>query len=296
MPRFSSPEKQGAKQAASVMKQMQGTIIKSVGTVRNYEQALKNVATELARHQESLKDITPERAQSYLEMRAEQVGQKTLDMERQAIQAMMQHVTHKLEQNERLNVVKSEHEQILKARAYTREQVQAIAERQNARNALATEIAHAAGLRAHELLTLERAELQPADERPALAAKFAEREGERYTVIGKGGLTREVLIPHELAKRLEDRRLEQPREVTDRGIHYEQRYDIGAGRAFSQSFSRASENALGWSTGAHGLRHSYAQERMDELQAAGANREHALEVVSQEMGHFRPDITEVYLR
>lgn len=296
MRRFSSPEKQGTKQAASVMKQMQGTVIKSVGTVRNYEQALKNVATELARHNESLKDITPERAIAYLEQRAEMVGQKSLDMERQALQAMMQHVTHKLEPDERLPVVKSEHEQILESRAYTREQVQEIAQHQAPQNALATELAYAAGLRAHELLTLERAELQQADQRPALADKFAEREGELYTVTGKGGLTREVIIPKDLAERLEDRRLDEPRMVTDRGIHYEQKYDIGAGRNFSQSFSRASENALGWSNGAHGLRHSYAQERMEELQQAGATREHALEVVSQEMGHFRPDITEVYLR
>ncbi|MDF5425801.1 site-specific integrase, partial [Vibrio parahaemolyticus] len=50
-----------------------------------------------------------------------------------------------------------------------------------------------------------------------------------------------------------------------------------------------------WSTGAHGLRHSYAQERMSELQK-NMTYEKALEVVSQEMGHFRPDITEVYLR
>lgn len=296
MRRFSSPEKQGTKQAASVMKQMQGTVIKSVGTVRNYEQALKNVATELARHNESLKDITPERAIAYLEQRAEMVGQKSLDMERQALQAMMQHVTHKLEPDERLPVVKSEHEQILESRAYTPEQVQEIAKHQAPQNALATEIAYSAGLRAHELLTLEKAENRPADERPSLTDKFAEREGELYTVTGKGGLTREVLIPHDLAQRLEDRRLDEPRMVTDRGIHYEQKYDIGAGRNFSQSFGRASEKALGWSNGAHGLRHSYAQERMEELQRAGASREHALEVVSQEMGHFRAEITEVYLR
>lgn len=195
-----------------------------------------------------------------------------------------------------LKVVKSQHEQILESRAYTPEQVQEIASHQAPQNTLATEIAHAAGLRAHELLTLERAERQPADERPALAEKFAEREGERYTVTGKGGLTREVLIPHDLAQRLEERRLEQPREVTDRGIHYEQKYDIGAGRAFSQSFSRASENALGWSTGAHGLRHSYAQERMDELQAAGAERKHALEVVSQEMGNSTAKSINTFLR
>lgn len=295
MPRFSSPEKQAARASNAVAKQLNDKIA-SIGTLRNYEQALKNVATELARNNESLKDITPDRAQSYLEQRAEEVGQKSLDMERQALQAMMQHVTHKLEAGERLQVVKSEHEQILESRAYTPEQVQAIAQQQAPQNALATEITHAAGLRAHELLTLERADLKPADERPALADKFAEREGERYTVTGKGGLTREVLIPHDLAQRLEDRRLEDPRMVTDRGIHYEQRYDIGAGRNFSQSFSRASQNALGFSNGAHGLRHSYAQERIDELQRSGANREHALEVVSQEMGHFRADITETYLR
>ncbi|MBD3822550.1 MAG: site-specific integrase, partial [Thiotrichales bacterium] len=292
MARFSSPEKQGAKQAASVMKELQGDFLQSVGTVRNYEQALRNVATHLAREGESLKDITPERATEYLSVRAEEVGQKSLDMERQALQAMMQHVTHKLEPGERLEVVKSQHEQILESRAYTREQVQAIAQQQAPQNALATEIAYAAGLRAHELLTLERAELRPADQRPALDEKFSHREGERYTVTGKGGLTREVLIPKDLAERLEERRFDSPQQVSDRGIHYEKNYDIGSGRAFSQSFSRASEKALGWSSGAHGLRHSYAQERMEELRSNGMEREHALEVVSQEMGHFRPDITE----
>lgn len=53
---------------------------------------------------------------------------------------------------------------------------------------------------------------------------------------------------------------------------------------------------MGRSTGAHGLRHSYAQERMTELQNRGLSRDAALETVSQEMGHFRPEITETYLR
>ena len=48
--------------------------------------------------------------------------------------------------------------------------------------------------------------------------------------------------------------------------------------------------------GAHGVRHSYAQERMSELQKSGMTRDSALEIVSQELGHFRPEITEVYLR
>jgi len=301
--KFSSrtPEQQGQRQAASVMKEMQGDKISSVGTVRNYEQALKSVATALAYEDKNLKDLTPETAKSYLEMRAEEVGQKTLDMERQAIQAMMTHVTNQLTPGEKLEVVKSQHEQILESRAYTPEQVQMVADRQTERNALATEIAHASGLRAHELLTLEKAENRPANERPADSEKFSGREGERYTVEGKGGLVREVVIPSHLAERLEERQLEEPRTVTDRGIYYEQKYDIAGGKAWSNSFSAASERALGWSEGGHGLRHSYAQERMNELRDINREnghleREHALTVVSQEMGHFRPDITEVYLR
>lgn len=297
MARYSSPERQGQKQAAAVMKQLQGTVIKSVGTVRNYEQALRNVATGLARHGESLKDLTPERMASYLDSRANQVGQSALDMERQAVQAMMQHVTHQLDQGERLPVVKTRLDEHLEARGYTAEQVALIVEHQTERNALATEIAYAAGLRAHELLTLQRAEDQPPDARPAMPCKWEGRDNTvAYTVSGKGGLVRLVQIPRDLAERLEARRLDAPARVTDRGVHYRQHYDIGGGQSWSQSFATASKEWMGWSAGAHGLRHSYAQARMDELQRLGYTRDTALETVSQEMGHFRPSITEVYLR
>jgi integrase len=296
-----SPEEQGQRQAASVMKELQGDQISSVGTVRNYEQSLKSVATSLAYAGENLRDLTPEKAKAYLENRAEEVGQKTLDMERQAIQSMMTYVTEKLDPAERLEVVQSQHQQVLESRAYTPEQVQTVVEHQTERNALATEIAHAAGLRAHELLTLDKTENRAPDERPSDDEKFSGREGVSYTVEGKGGLVREVCIPTQLAERLEERRLENPVPVQDRGINYIPNYDIGGGKSWSNSFSAASERGLGWSEGGHGLRHSYAQERMNELRDINREnghleREHALSVVSQEMGHFRPDITEVYLR
>lgn len=285
------------KQAANVMRTMQGTHLQSVGTVRNYEEALSRVAqyanSELSI---SLREITPTQAIQYLERRSEEVGQKTLDMERQAIQAMMHYTSKQLGIDERLERVKSEQEQILKSRAYTPEQVQMISAAQQPQNALSTQIAHAAGLRGHELLTLRPlAERQPSD-RPALGTKFQGRDGERYTVHGKGGLVREVCIPRALADQLEARRLAEPRTVTDRGINYRQHYNIGAGKSWATSFSSAANRALGWSEGAHGVRHSYAQERMHELQNSGMTRSLALEVVSQEMGHFRPEITETYLR
>lgn len=143
----------------------------------------------------SLRELTLHTAVNYLEWRGEEVGQKTLDMERQAIQTMMQHITHNIEPNQRLAIVQSEYEQILNSRAYMPAQIEFIIEAQKERNALSTAFAYSAGLRAHELLTLRPVNERAADYRPALNSKFEGREGALYTVQGKGGLVREVLIP-----------------------------------------------------------------------------------------------------
>ena len=293
MPKFAAP----AKQALRVMQQLQGHTLRSVGTVRNYEQALTRVA-EYTRDQRinGLRSLTPEQAVRYLEHRGQTVGQKTLDMERQALQAMMRHLTGQLSPTERLPVVQAATPQKLVGRAYTPQQAHQIAQAQRPPYALATQIAYKAGLRAHELLTLRPLGEQPPDVRPALSSKWEGREGIPYTVVGKGGLIREVRIPPDLAQRLEQQRLDAPRTITDRGIHYQQHYALAGGQRWSNAFSAAAKRVLGWSEGAHGLRHSYAQERLIELQRQGLGWEYALETVSQEMGHFRPQITEVYLR
>ena len=293
MAKFAAPERQ----AASVMKQLQGDVLRSIGTVRNYEQSLTRVSEFLQQNKlGDLRSLTPEKAISYLELRGQEVGQKSLDMERQAIQCMMQNVTQKLAPAEKLPVIKSEQTQILTSRAYTAQQVEMIAAAQTEKNALSTQIAYTAGLRAHELLTIARANEQAPDARPALDTKFGGRNGVIYTVMGKGGLTRNVLLPASLAIQLENRRLGEVRTAVDRGVFYQQRYDLNGGNRWSSSFSTASQRTLGWSAGAHGVRHSYAQERMSELQKSGMTRDAALETVSQEMGHFRPEITETYLR
>lgn len=290
------PQAVAVKQAANVMKQMQGSVLKSVGTVRNYEERLAVVAKIVNEHMNtSLRNLTVEQAHQYLTDRALEVGKKTLSMERQAIQTMMQHVSKELPPNQTLDVIKSKLEEVTNSRSYTQDQIKAVVECQTEKNALATEIAHEAGVRAHELYTLlPRAERTP-DNRPALDEKFQGREGQIYTVDGKGGLVREVLIPNHLAERLENTRLDIPKEITDRGVNYTTHYDIGGGHRWSASFSSASNRALSWSAGGHGMRHTYAQERMSELQKS-MSYEKSLEVVSQEMGHFRPSITEVYLR
>ena len=293
MGRFASTDKQ----AASVIKELQDKhIVNSLGTARNYTQALTRVA-EFVKDQKiyDLRSLTLDQAKLYLAVRGEQVGQKALDMERQAVQAMFSHITGQLLPNQKMQA-KSEKEQILNGRSYTSEQVKIVADHQKGSNKLATEVAHASGLRAHELLTIRPTAERSADERPALDSKWLGREGHIYTVHGKGGLVREVLIPTELAQQLEAVRFNSPVRVTDRTIHYQQHYNISGGNRWSASFNAAANRSLGWSSGAHGLRHSYAQERMKELQSLGLTRAKSLETVSQEMGHFRPEITEVYLR
>nr|WP_229651935.1 hypothetical protein [Vibrio parahaemolyticus] len=78
-------------------------------------------------------------------------------------------------------------------------------------------------------------------------------------------------------------------------MNYESHYNIAGGHKFSDAFSKASSRALGFSNGAHGLRHSYAQNRYEQL-ANHFERIDVMTIISQELGHFRPDITEVYLR
>ena len=263
--------------------------IHSVGTARGYAQALKGFAGYLQSHRlGDLSSVTEEHAQQYLADRAGLVAQKTLDLDRQAIQM---HLGMQLE------VVKSELETRLSTRSYTEVQVQRIASTQSERNSLATLIAHDAGLRAHELLTLQSAKERPAStHRQWSKERFTGRTGQLYTVQGKGGLVREVMVSDQLAARLEEKRLTESKQVTDRGVHYTQHYDIGGGRAWSQSFTAASKRELGFSNGAHGLRHSYAQNRMRGLQASGMLYDQAKGVVAQEVGHFAKETTEVYLR
>lgn len=263
--------------------------IHSLGTARGYEQALKGFADYLRQHHlGDLRSATEEEARHYLAERSQVVGQTTLDLDRQAIQI---HLGQKLE------IVCSSKESTLSTRSYTPAQVERIANAQSEANSLATRLAYHAGLRAHELLTL-----RPVGERAASghrqwnAERFTGREGDSYTVAGKGGLVREVVLSRELVTALEARRLEEPRLVIDRGVHYNQHYDIGGGRTWSQSFSSASKRELGFSNGGHGLRHSYAQERMNELQQRGQRYDQAKATVAQEVGHFDRNTTEAYLR
>ncbi|MFP3567714.1 hypothetical protein [Paraburkholderia sp. SIMBA_030] len=181
-------------------------------------------------------------------------------------------------------------ETVRQGRATQWDEVTAIASHQHEKNALATLIAYDAGLRASELTMLRRwDEIEPSGHRTWCESMFLGREDVVLMVSpGKGGLRRPAALSRCLADALEKRRRSTPGIIIDRGVRRESVYDIGGGQAFSQSYSSASLRALGHSTGAHGLRHAYAQRRVRELMALGYEFMQAVQLVSVELGHFRP--------
>ncbi|STV83515.1 Uncharacterised protein [Klebsiella michiganensis] len=123
------------RQAANVMKILQADVFRSVGTVRNYQAALTRIALYFRINGGiNLQDVTPEMATVYFHQRAAAVGQKSLDMERQALQAMMIHLTQELPSGEVLEVVHSLKEKELSSRSYTSEQIFLISSHQSDKN------------------------------------------------------------------------------------------------------------------------------------------------------------------
>ena len=286
-----------------------GPHITSIRALNNSAYALANAAKWA--DVDRIKHLTAEQARNYLNHRKDilnaqgrHLSQKTLDLDRIALQHAPSIDPSEIDRV----MIEPEHEHNIEndafvplceqSRAYTPEQIKEIAEHQNERNALATLIAANAGLRAHELLTLQRADESngSSSTRTWSDERFQGREGVLYTTTGKNGLVREVMISRHLSDQLEQRRLDEPKEVMDRGVRYSQLYDVNGGQAWSSSFGRASERVYGWSNGAHGVRHTYAQQRVGELQDKEKTFNESREVTSQELGHFRPSITDTYLR
>jgi integrase len=164
-----------------------------------------------------------------------------------------------------------------------------------------------AGLRAHELATLLPVhERHASDHRTWDSRRFhGLAPFKSYTVEGKGNLIREVAIENSLANILEMKR-RSPIQVVDREIFYDSHYNLAFGQSWSQSFTAASNAALGFSRGGHGLRHSYSKHRLTQLfeilsranpqESKQKINELALLILSQELGHFRKNIVFCYLR
>ena len=79
----------------------------SVHTVANYRDCLLQIARRIAPDGRELRDLDADAAVEYLRTRVDDLGQKALDMHRQALQAMLVHVSRRLPQGQRLTVVRS---------------------------------------------------------------------------------------------------------------------------------------------------------------------------------------------
>ena len=281
----------------------------SVRTAKAYGQHLHQIAVwAKATYECRLDQLTPVRANKYLAERAAKVTYKTLNQDRLALQL--------LPQIRRDDLVQPHSEipsgpKTTEPKTYTDKQVQIIRKRQTPTYAFVTELAQAYGFRAHELLTLRHLQhLDPTDPVDhAILDKLNRHEwypdrfhgkpsGESYVVVGKGGLPRIAPLSHEHATRLEVLRLAVPRDVADRGVNYQQHYDLPGGHRWSNSFGRASQRALGkeQSYGADALRHGYAMDRMDHHLGRGLPYSTAEELLAQELGHLRERSTRTYLR
>jgi integrase len=103
----------------------------------------------------------------------------------------------------------------------------------------------------------------------------------------KGGLKRDMYLPKETYERVSAYVAENGKLHIPRG---------GQRDEYRAAIKEAAQETGQKYTGSHGLRHNFAQNRMVELKTEGMGHRVALTQVSIEMGHFREDITEHYLR
>jgi integrase len=264
--------------------------ITSISTERNHVVALTVFAKWLYRgFNRHLKNASWSDAASYLSQRSKSIRQKTLDLDRNAIN-MNFHFPEKLE------YVLSQIVTLARNRAYTHKQLKFLISKASPDLALSIQLAANAGLRSMELITLAPPLALRDSERDWHSGRFDGRQQDvPYTVHGKGGLRREVRVEPGLASLLAAHLRPIPTVVSHRGANLKSFFDIVGGHAFSLQFGRLSTRELGFSFGAHGLRYCFAQRRLLDLICAGHTPEESLKILAQELGHFAVSNTLTYL-
>lgn len=267
-------------------------VITGVGTARNYQSGLKLAGDWLLDSKgKHLQNMNRDDACEYLTLRALTVGQSAVDLARQAINMHFF-------QNDPIPFFPSTKIRVLKNRAYCDQQIALLLMKANPSLSLSIRLAHYAGLRAFELITLAPQNMLNESQRDAWCdERFMGREGDDiYIVHGKGGLCRRVMLSRSLSEELMTHLREHPIKVKDRKVIHTSFFNLLGGVNFSTQFSKLSKEVLGKSYGAHGLRHSYVQSRVRDLICRGLSYEQALQAVSNEVGHFDTANTEAYLR
>ncbi len=267
-------------------------VVTSVGTARNHRVALKGVANWLhLKNGKHLDNLNESDAVEYLMLRSMTVGQSAVDLDRQAINF---HILRNHPVPYFLSVFP--HNPV--DRAYLQSEINLILSNAGERLSLSIRLVVNAGLRAVELITISPAGSLAESQRDAWSQdRFLGRETDKQFVVhGKGGLRRQIRLEAELANELMQRLRPDPICVKDREIIHKSFFDLVAGANFSMQFSALSQKVLGVSRGGHGLRHTFAQKRLRDLLCCGLSYQLALQVLSNELGHFSVQNTLAYLR
>lgn len=105
----------------------------------------------------------------------------------------------------------------------------------------------------------------------------------------KGGKQRDLIVSEKTYQRLSD--------YVNRNGELRIDRNNGERQELREAIRDASIRSDQSYTGAHGLRHNFAVDRVTQLQSEGLRSyQEAIAIVSREMGHERPSITEHYLR
>jgi integrase len=265
--------------------------ISSVGTERNHVSALTVFAKWLIKDSKKhLKNAKSTDANRYLTERSKVVRQKTLDMDRQALNMNMNFQT---DIKFKLSEVKTPVENL----AYSQFELNYLISRAPDNLRLSIQLSSNAGLRSMEILSLSPPFCLSQSVRSWHINRFAGRSNDvSFIVHGKGGLHREIRLSPELAEHVKKLTRPVPVIVSNRETHLTSHFDLLGGHYFCNRFSIFSKNELGFSHGAHGLRHTFAQKRLLELMCLGHDTDNAIKILAQEMGHFAITNTLTYLR
>jgi integrase len=278
----------GASKQSLIELGLEKIAIRSVGTERAYRDAYTSylqwlIANRIALDDAGLRPFMLE----FLDEFVEEHAQKSVNQAKNMLEKVFSVSLPKFE---------SCLQPAFQGRAYGFDHVEKLIALPTPPNKLSILLCYDGGLRAHECITLcERSMAEPSRHRAWSDGRFSGRaDYVVFLVTGKGGLIREVALSDPLARELRKHMRPHPIVIRDREVEYTSYFDIGGGQALSASFTRASQLTLGWSRGLHGLRHSFAHNRMRTLiPLVGAQR--ALQILSEELGHFRPEICLAYL-
>ena len=198
---------------------------------------------------------------------------------------------------QRLAFLKSQVATIKVDRAYSKAQLALLISRADPPLRLPIEVAVSAGLRPVELISISPISTLPESSRDWNSGRFLGRvNDEAFCVFGKGGLIRQVRLEASLAARLKEVARQSPVIVTDRDIHRTSHFFLPGGFDFSVEFGRLCTRVLGFSHGAHGLRHTFAQQRLLAFICLRQDPTTAIEILAQEIGHFSTKNTMTYLQ